>query len=108
MERGRIELPDLNSYSHYSICLSREIVVQKPHLKGRSFAVRKVIGSAVLLTWVIAYIGVAGVVGDRVASEHWLIQLVFFPVAGLAWILPVRPLLRWMHAEDAPADRPDV
>ena len=69
---------------------------------------RKILGSAILLTWVVSYIGVAGVIGDRIASEHWLIQAIFFPVAGLAWILPVRPLLKWMHAKDAPSDRPDV
>ncbi|MDZ4762204.1 MAG: DUF2842 domain-containing protein [Alphaproteobacteria bacterium] len=69
---------------------------------------RKILGSSVLLIWIVGYIAVAAVIGDRVSSEHWVWKLIYFPVAGLAWILPVRPLLRWMHARDAPAERPDV
>jgi hypothetical protein len=69
---------------------------------------RKLIGSAALVGWVVAYVAVAAVVGDRVAQEHWLVQLAFFPVAGLAWILPLKPLLRWMHAADPRGETPEV
>jgi len=69
---------------------------------------RKLVGSLVLVAWMVAYIAVAGVVGDRIASEHWAWKLLYFPVVGLAWVLPLRPLLRWMHAKDAPRESPDV
>ena len=69
---------------------------------------RKMIGSLILLVWMLAYIGVASVVGDRVAQEHWGWKLLYFPVVGLAWVLPLKPLLRWMHANDIRRDSPDI
>lgn len=69
---------------------------------------RKLIGSLVIVGWMVGYIAVAGVVGDRIASEHWVWKLIYFPVAGLAWVLPLRPLLRWIHAKDGPRESPDV
>lgn len=69
---------------------------------------RKVIGAFVLVVWIVGYLAVAAVIGDRVADEHWGWQVLFFPIAGLAWVIPLRPLLRWMHAHDAPLDSPDV
>jgi hypothetical protein len=69
---------------------------------------RKPIGAIILLVWMIVYIAVAAVVGDRIAYEHWAWKLLYFPVAGLAWVLPLKPLLKWMHARDTPHESPDV
>jgi uncharacterized protein DUF2842 len=69
---------------------------------------RKFIGSVVLLAWMVIYIAIAAVVGDRIASENWIWKAIYFPVVGLAWVLPLRPLLKWMHAKDGPRESPDV
>lgn len=69
---------------------------------------RKAIGALAILAFMAMYIAVAAVVGDRVAKEHWVIQMLFFPVAGLLWIAPLRPLLKWIHAKDGPVESPDV
>ena len=69
---------------------------------------RKAIGAICILAFMLMYIAVAAVIGDRVSREHWAIQLVFFPVAGLLWILPLKPLLQWIHARDEPSESPDV
>ena len=69
---------------------------------------RKPVGAIVLVLWLVVYVGVAALIGDRIAHEHWAWKVLYFPVAGLAWILPLRPLLRWMHARDAPKESPDV
>jgi Protein of unknown function (DUF2842) len=69
---------------------------------------RKIIGSVAMVVWLVGYIALAGVIGDRIAHEHWAIKLLYFPVVGLAWILPLKPLLRWMHAKDGPSESPDV
>ena len=58
---------------------------------------RKFLGAIVLLTWLVAYVAVAAVIGDRIALEHWAWKVLYFPIAGLAWILPLKPLLRWME-----------
>jgi hypothetical protein len=69
---------------------------------------RKFLGAVAIIVWLVAYIAVMAVVGDRVLHEPWYIQVLFFPVAGIAWVIPIRPLLRWMHARDEPKESPDV
>lgn len=69
---------------------------------------RKIVGSLVILVWMVGYIAVAAVVGDRIAYEHWFWKVLYFPIAGLAWILPLKPLLKWMHAGDGPRESPDI
>lgn len=69
---------------------------------------RKLVGSLILLVWMIGYIAVAVVIGDRIAHEHWGWKLLYFPIAGLAWVLPLRPLVKWMHSRDRPRESPDV
>ena len=69
---------------------------------------RKPLGAVIIVVWLVAYVAVAAVIGDRIASEHWFWKVLYFPIAGLAWILPLKPLLRWMHAKDAPKESPDV
>lgn len=69
---------------------------------------RKLVGSLILLVWMVGYIAVAAVIGDRIAQEHWGWKLLYFPVVGLSWVIPLRPLIRWMHAKDLPRESPDV
>ncbi len=69
---------------------------------------RKPLGALIIVVWIVAYVAIAAVIGDRIASEHWFWKVLYFPVAGLAWIVPLKPLLRWMHAKDAPKESPDV
>ena len=69
---------------------------------------RKLVGSLILLVWMVGYVAVAAVVGDRIAQEHWGWKLLYFPIAGVGWILPLRPLIRWMHSKDAPRESADV
>jgi len=69
---------------------------------------RKAIGSVILVAWMLGYVAVAAVVGDRIALEHWAWKLLYFPIVGLCWVLPLKPLLRWMHAKDGPRESPDV
>lgn len=58
---------------------------------------RKPVGMLGILAYVIAWaVGVAslsGIVGDW----HVLIQAVFYLIAGIIWILPLKPVLKWME-----------
>ncbi len=59
---------------------------------------RKPIAMIVLIVWLGAYIvGVASFSG-QLADAPRLVQLVFYIIAGVAWVLPLRPLFRWMNA----------
>jgi hypothetical protein len=69
---------------------------------------RKFLGAIAMIVWLLAYVAVAAVLGDRVLHEHWLLQVIFFPIAGLGWVVPLKPLLKWMHARDEPKESPDV
>ena len=69
---------------------------------------RKFLGAFAIVAWLVVYVAGMAVVGDRVLHEPLVVQLIFFPIAGLAWVLPIKPLLRWMHAKDAPKESPDV
>ncbi len=69
---------------------------------------RKLVGSLILLVWMVSYVAVAAVIGDRIAQEHWVWKLLYFPIVGVGWVLPLRPLIRWMHAKDAPRESADV
>jgi hypothetical protein len=69
---------------------------------------RKPLGALIIVVWIVAYVAVAAVIGDRIASEHWFWKVLYFPIAGLAWVVPLKPLLRWMHAKDTPKESPDV
>lgn len=48
---------------------------------------------AIIAVWAVAVGSLSGVVGG------WpiLTQALFYLVAGIAWILPLKPLLRWME-----------
>jgi Protein of unknown function (DUF2842) len=58
---------------------------------------RKLIGAVVLLLFLVVYaLAVASVGAGRITEASPLLQLLYFVVAGLAWVLPAGFLLRWM------------
>ena len=58
---------------------------------------KKLLGLFVLLPGMAAYLMAAMVLADRV-PDHWLLRLIYFLVAGLAWAFPARWLMRWINA----------
>ena len=63
---------------------------------------RKFIGTAVMLVFVGVYAVVAMLVAqaDLVHQAPGWAQGVFYAVVGLAWILPLMPLIAWMEKPD--------
>ena len=53
------------------------------------------IGLILLLiaVWAVLVASLAGVIGDM----PWPVQAIFYLAAGTIWILPLRPLLKWME-----------
>ena len=51
---------------------------------------------AMLAIWCVAVASLSRIVGDW----HWAFQLVFYVVAGIAWlwVLPMRRMLLWMES----------
>lgn len=48
---------------------------------------------ALIAVWTILVVSLAGEVGQLPI----LAQTLFYLIAGIAWILPLKPLLRWME-----------
>ncbi|WP_270936864.1 DUF2842 domain-containing protein [Falsiroseomonas oryzae] len=43
----------------------------------------------------LAYVAVVVAIADWVLHLHWIVQLAYFVVAGIAWVPPARALMFW-------------
>ena len=48
---------------------------------------------ALILVWVVLIASFSAIIG----GWHWAVQLAVYVVGGIVWILPLKPLLRWME-----------
>ena len=63
---------------------------------------RKLIGTAVMLAFVVIYGPLAMALADsRIVETHTAVQTLIFFVLGIVWIFPLMPLIRWMQKPDA-------
>jgi hypothetical protein len=63
---------------------------------------RKFIGAILLITLVVSWALVAMALAQAPAIKaNGLIEVIYYVVAGLAWVLPAVPLVRWMSRPDA-------
>lgn len=56
---------------------------------------RNGVGMALILLLIAAWSVLVATLAPHVAGLPFLVEMLFYVVAGLAWILPVRPLLSW-------------
>jgi len=60
---------------------------------------RKFIGSILLLALVIVWALVAMALAQApLIRDHAIASVAYYVIAGLGWVLPVMPLVRWMSA----------
>ncbi|MGE3303992.1 MAG: DUF2842 domain-containing protein [Hyphomonadaceae bacterium] len=57
---------------------------------------RRALGSAMLLGYLCVYVVAAATIGGKLATAPWPAQLVYFAVAGVVWVFPLKPLFAWM------------
>jgi hypothetical protein len=63
---------------------------------------RKFIGAIALLVLVLSWSLVAMAIAQFPAIKAYgLIEAIYYVVAGLGWILPAMPLVRWMLRPDS-------
>jgi len=58
---------------------------------------RKPAGIFLILALIVAWCALVVSLADAVSEMAWPVEALFFLVAGLAWVLPLKPLLRWME-----------
>jgi hypothetical protein len=69
-------------------------------MRALSARTKKLIATIALLIWLPLYALAAMRVGAAVLPEaNPFLTLVYYAVAGFAWILPVGLMLPWMHRE---------
>lgn len=58
---------------------------------------RKPAGIFLILLLIAGWSMLVVTVAERLAGLPVLLQALFYLIAGIAWILPLKPLLRWME-----------
>jgi hypothetical protein len=65
---------------------------------------RKLIGTVIILLVVIVYGPLAMALADsRIALAPQALQVLAYAFLGLAWIVPLMPVIKWMEKPDPPA-----
>ena len=60
-------------------------------------APRKLVGIVLILALIVLWAGFVAALAPFVGRWPVLVQAPFYLFMGLAWIVPLRPLLRWME-----------
>jgi Protein of unknown function (DUF2842) len=64
--------------------------------------VRKLIGAVALIALVVTWALVAMALAQAPAIKaNGVIEVIYYVLAGLGWVLPAMPLIRWMSRPDA-------
>ena len=58
---------------------------------------RQPFGILLILVWIAAWSVIAVSASALIAGMHWAVHACYYLVAGIVWILPLKPLLRWME-----------
>ena len=66
---------------------------------------RKFIGTIIIILFVCVYALVAMALAQgRLQDADKLWQYLYYAVVGMAWVLPVMPVIRWMERPDSEAE----
>jgi len=61
--------------------------------------IRKLVGTVLLLVVLAIYSLLVGVAASAVLTgSNKFVEMIFYAIAGLAWVVPAGYLIRWMYA----------
>lgn len=58
---------------------------------------RKPFGALLILLLIAVWAVIVASVASLMEGLHWLVFVPYYLVAGIIWIYPVKPLLRWIE-----------
>jgi len=58
---------------------------------------RKPAGMGLILLLILVWAGLVASQAERIARLPWPLQAIIYCIAGIIWILPLKPLLYWME-----------
>jgi Protein of unknown function (DUF2842) len=65
---------------------------------------RKLLGAIMLIVLVLTWVLLAMAIAQSMAVKaNGIIEMIYYVVAGLGWVLPAMPLVRWMSRPDSAA-----
>ena len=65
--------------------------------------IRTLIGTVAILVFVLVYAVVAMALAEsRILETPKLVQTVAYFLLGIAWVIPLLPLIKWMERADGP------
>ena len=68
--------------------------------------IRKLVGTVLLLVVLAIYSLVVMVAASAVLTgTNKIVEMIFYAIAGVAWVLPAGYLIRWMYATPKQAPR---
>jgi len=56
-------------------------------------------GILLIVLLIVAWSVVAATLAGLIEGAPWPVLLLFYVAAGIGWVLPLKPLLRWMMAD---------
>ena len=63
---------------------------------------KKFIGTIAMIAFVIFYVMVIVAIAPRILTDASKgVEMAFYVIAGLAWALPLMPIIRWMEKKGA-------
>ncbi len=63
---------------------------------------RKLVGTILMIAFVMVYALVAMALADsRISEAPEVVRALVYAILGLAWVVPLMPLIRWMERPDA-------
>ena len=66
---------------------------------------RKLIGAVALIALVVSWSLIAMALAQLpVIKANGFVEVIYYVAAGLGWVLPAMPLIRWMSRPDRPGD----
>ena len=58
---------------------------------------RKPAGMFLILLLIAVWAVIVVSASDLIAGLPWPVHVIYYTVAGIVWILPLKPLLKWME-----------
>jgi hypothetical protein len=66
--------------------------------------IRKLIGTVLLLVVLAIYSLLVAVAASAVLTgDNKIVEMIFYAIAGIAWVLPAGYLIRWMYTPPRPS-----
>jgi hypothetical protein len=71
--------------------------------------IRKLIGAVVLITLAVVWVLLAMALAQLpVVKANGLVETIYYVLAGLGWVLPAMPLIRWMSRSEDGKQKTDA